>query len=927
MRSVISYIILSFFCIHLIWAQSEQEADTIITTEKINTGYHQQDIETVSGSVFSVSEGQFIPGLITDPLQMIRGKVPGLAVLKAGGDPTEAFELRLRGLNSFNSSTYPLIVIDGFPTSDYQSIDPEDIVRMTVLKDAASAAIYGARAGNGVILIETKKGQEGNFSIEYRGKLATASEAGRMEMLSAGEFQGFRNQLNNSGNFPFVNDFGSSNNDWQSLIQRGTTGSHIHHLAGSGGSKNTQYRAAITLRDINGIVQKSGYNQVNLKGNIDQKFLNGRIKIGLQGIYNRRNSEDFNYDFYAEQGLGRINHENAPLYFSAKMMPVMPIYDVNQTSYGGFFQPGLYDMQNPVATLEQTTNENQVINRIGQSRASVKIIGGLTLNGSFFLQQRDYQKGYQTNKAAYIYNGIGYAALQTEDQFRRFYDVHLDYDKMLGNHRITAVLGHAYEYNRDFTRVARLTGVPNSEFSYTDMVNDTTFAGNQEAEMTYNRESRKISAFFGRVHYQWEDKISAQFTLRREGASNLGENQKWGIFPAGSVAIDWLPLLDKKGKFKTRFSYGLTGILPRDNYQSQFLVDGIGYQFYYNGQFVEAADIVREGNPDLSWEKVRGWDLGFDIGIKEGFLDLTFDFYGQNTTDLIQHYNLPVGGNIARAFTFNAGRFNSNGLELSVVNTLFAKNPDFSVVNRFMIGRARTWMVSLDSDYQDFPDKRFIGDASNGQGRYFPVVYLRDNKEVGEIWGKVYDAIDSDGRWVFKDLDGGGVSFNPEEDIAYHGNGMPRSIWSWATDITWKRFDLDFQLTAVRGHSLVNTYRYNYEIPSTMGGNNLTASAPTNPTNRLTDYSEFSDFYVEDASYTKLEYLSLSYNLKATDKWYSKMRFYILAQNLFTITDYSGVDPEARLNSRGNPLVSGIELRNTYFAVRNWVFGIDLTIN
>ncbi|MCB0837605.1 MAG: TonB-dependent receptor, partial [Bacteroidetes bacterium] len=319
-------------------------------------------------------------------------------------------------------------------------------------------------------------------------------------------------------------------------------------------------------------------------------------------------------------------------------------------------------------------------------------------------------------------------------------------------------------------------------------------------------------------------------------------------------------------------------------------------------------------------------DLGFDIGMENGFLQLSVDFYGQKTTDLLQNITLPVaGGSISRAFTFNAGALNSNGLELSLTNCLFKQNPDFSIENRFTLGRARTWLMTLDSEYEDFPDKRLIGDNSNGPGRWFPAIYLRDNKPVGEFWGYMYQGINADGEWIFKDIDGGGFS-SSEGDFDYIGNALPRSLWSWNSSIQWKNVSLDFQLTGVAGHSILNTYRYFYEIPYSMGVNNILRSATERPVSRLREFGQLSDFYVEKASYARMDYMTLSYAWTSSDKWYSNLKVYLLSQNLFTITGYRGVDPEARLNSQGNPLVPGIELRNTYFPVRNWVAGVRINL-
>ena len=263
---------------------------------------------------------------------------------------------------------------------------------------------------------------------------------------------------------------------------------------------------------------------MNLKGNLRQSFWKDRIKIDLQGILNQRRTENFNYDFFAESGFERINHVNAPLYFATRMIPEMPIMDAQTPEFGGYYQPYIYDLQNPVAILDQVTNENRITNRIGQTRGSLEITKGLTLNGSFSAQRRDYDKGYQSGKAAYHFNGLGYAVLQQTANFRRFYDVHLDYSKKTGNHQVSVVAGHSYEYQRQKIRKSFVDIIPSNEFHYTDLANDSTFSSNP---IIYHRESRKLSAFFGLVNYQLEDKLSAQISLRREGASNLEEKQKW----------------------------------------------------------------------------------------------------------------------------------------------------------------------------------------------------------------------------------------------------------------------------------------------------------------------------------------------------------------------------------------------------------------
>ncbi|RMG25868.1 MAG: TonB-dependent receptor, partial [Bacteroidetes bacterium] len=619
---------------------------------------------------------------------------------------------------------------------------------------------------------------------------------------------------------------------------------------------------------------------------------------------------------------------NAPIYFATKRNPTAPIRDESMQQYGGFFQYVVFDHDNPVGRLEQITNEQADELLSAQVYGSISPIKGLSLSGLYALESTELDKGYLAPPNTYEAAGRGRAGRNLLDRHHSYGQVQLQYERSLGEHQLTALLGHSYEYMRSSLFGAFIfDSLPAANFRYQDLQPGKNFASGTNPAPWEEEESRKMAAFYGRLSYAWGEKIAVQASLRREGASNLGANHQWGLFPAASLSLNLAAITGQSWLPKTRFSYGVSGNVPLANYASLALVEETGLRYYYNGQFITISDVVQTANPDLRWETSRGWNLGLDIQLGGSWLKATVDIYAQQTHDLIQHTNLEVPGGISSRYTYNGGDIRSSGQEVSLLMELFRSRSSLSWSHRLVLGHAQTRLGSLSTD--EFPQqaREVIGDRGNGPGRWFPVIYLQEGEKLGEIWGPEYVGIDPQGKWIFRDWDLDGTAGDPLRDIVKAGDAFPTAYWGWSSSLRWKSWSLDFLLSGATGHSLVNTYRYYYETPGSVDFNNLLASALIPDRRRLRDFARFSDYYVEKASYARLDYLSLGREFGASMAGiHTRWKVYLLVQNLFTLTAYEGVDPEVRLNRGSDPFVPGIELRNTYFPVRNWVLGVEMNL-
>lgn len=878
--------------------------------EVVVIGYGTQKRKEVTSAVTTVTAEQFNKGNISDVTQLLQGKVAGLSISRPGGNPNGGFTIRLRGLSTLGVNTSPLIVIDGQVGADINTVDPNDIQSIDVLKDAASAAIYGTRGSSGVIIITTKRGGRVPV-ISYNGSVTSEVPGEFIPHMNAAEYKAAGGQ-----------DLGS-NTDWNKAITR-TAYSHIHNLSFSGGnSTGTSYIASVNYREAQGVSIKTGFNQVNGHIGLAQKAMKDRFNFTLDVTATQRASE---FGFDRAYQYATIFNPTAPL----RTTDPPGSGGLNLTG-SGYVEQNFVEYANPLAVLEQNTNEGTLKRMNINTTASYEIIRGLKFQVRYAQQNSsNFRWAYLPktsfdsriiagNRSGFSANGL--AQKQDDETYTRLVENTLSYDKKIfTNINLSAVAGYSYQAFTNsglYVRAGDFLSDVNSE----NILNAGDIKNGKAVASSYKNGSRLI-AFFGRVNLNYKDMAFLSASLRREGSTQFGENNKWGMFPAVSAGLDIDRLTDiaNVNTLKLRASYGITGALPPSSYLSQFLYGPTGSSFLYNGGYIPSYAPTQNANPDLKWEKKSEFDIGLDFGLFNNRLTGSVDYYKRKTSDLLFNATVPVPPNPTDRKWMNIGTLENKGFELVIAyDILKNKALDWNTSVNFS-----TFDIKLTSLNKDLAGT-VIGASNLGSPGQEQTQITRavEGEKIGIIWGAVYMGLDGAGKFQFSDPDG-----KPVASDAYKtkiGNGLPKFELGWSNTFRYKNFDLNFFLRGSFGHDIVNTYRAFFEnsTPSNIASYNVVTTKFF--TKSLTSQPTFSSLYVEKGSFVKLDNATIGYNFNFKNDGIIKgLRAFINGQNLFKITDYTGVDPEVRYSYGGNVLAPGVDARDTWVYTRSYTLGVNL---
>ncbi|MDZ4709234.1 MAG: SusC/RagA family TonB-linked outer membrane protein [Saprospiraceae bacterium] len=869
--------------------------------EVVVTGYGTQRQREITSAVSSIKAEDFNKGAITSPAQLLQGKVPGLIIAKPNGDPNGGFSIRLRGLSTVGGNTEPLIIIDGVPGASLNTVDPQDIETMDVLRDGSGAAIYGTRGSNGVIMITTKKGKEGRTAVEYNGIASVESLAQAPSVMNAAEYK-------KAGGL----DQGSST-DWFDVITRNAY-QHQHNLALSGGAKGMSYRVSFNYKDIQGIQFGTGFTQLNGRVSLSQKAINDKLTIGFDIAATNRDQE-----------IGFRDAFRYATYFN----PTAPVKDAANKVNGGYFEPGGFDYFNPLAIIEQNSNTGQFTNLLATIRGEYEIIKNLKYSIAYTFGRDNSHGQRYFSKQSQFGTGLGRSGLASQSTFTGLNDylsTILKYSFSAAGADWNALAGYDYQ---EFT---------GEGFSATggNFLTDFFTSNNLGASLDFPRGlgsvnsgkgSDKLIAFFGRLSANFNDLIFANASIRQEGSTRFGANNKWGIFPAVSAGINVSRLIDLGviNNLKVRIGYGVTGANINQNYLSLYRYGPTG-NFYYNGAYVPTYGPVSNPNPDLKWEKKGEINVGLEFGALDYKITGTIDFFNRKINDLLYNFPVPVPPNAFGNTWANVGELTSTGLEILAnlndmkfgsVKWTPSLNATFYLSNK---------LVSLSDGNLKFGSGGVLdlaGVGSPGQNNY-TMIRVAEGDKIGLIYGPVFNGVDEKGDPKFKDLNGDGKIESAGLDRQVLGNGLPTITLGLNNTFNAGNWSLNFFFRGAFGHSLVNQYRVFYE--------DYNAGSIKNYNRILTKLSDpkiknaqYSSIHVEKADFLRLDNLQLGYNLPMTGA-FSKAFIYLAGNNLFTITNYSGIDPEVRFvdDETGNPLAPGIDRRTNYFTSRSFSLGLTL---
>ncbi|RMG80916.1 MAG: SusC/RagA family TonB-linked outer membrane protein [Bacteroidetes bacterium] len=900
--------------------------------EVVVVGYGTTTRKQVTSAVQSVKAEDFNQGNVNDPIQLVQGKVAGLSISTVGNDPNGSATLRLRGLNTLGANTAPLVVIDGVIGGSLNTVDPNDIESIDVLKDGSAAAIYGTRASSGVIIVTTKKGEKGQTSVEYNGFATVESIAKKWDVADAQTFASFR--ANNPETL-----FGS-NTDWIDQVTQ-TGFSHVHNLSMSGGAGSTTYRAAFNFRDVEGIGLNSGFQQTNGRLNLQQKALDDRLTIGLNVSATQR---EIQQGFEEAFRYAVIYNPTAPVFTT----PDDPLYE----KYGGYFQAENFDYFNPFAIADQSTDDRVRKDILVNVNGEYELTEGLSVGASYSIQRENQQTGVFYPNNAYFrgFNDKGRAERNMWENTNELFELTGKYNADFGSTSLNAVVGYSWNELTGESFGGQGLNYISNDVLYNNLGFSTRKNVGDPNAVFSNKDQYRVIGFFGRLSLDIDDKYFVSVSAREEGSSRFGKNNRWGLFPSASVGANIAKIADLSGvdQLKVRVGFGQTGSLPPESYLSQFRYTQQG-NFFFNGGFVPAFGPNRNANPDLKWEVKTEIDAGIDFAMLDYKLTGTIDYFNRTTEDLIYNVLVPVPPNFANTTWANLDdvELATNGVELTLSYNHSNQDGSFRWTPTLTFGTAKTKLNVKDVSNATFSffqsDEKFFQSTLTSPGapglNDFPQIAVIGNEEIGNIWGAVHVSHSPDG-WVFQDTDGDGtveVGFGGEDNTII-GNGLPDFSFGLLNTFAFNNLDFSFFFRGDVGHDLMNMYRVFYEYPtSSRLQDNIVMtkyfdeSLPADPFP--------SSLHVEDASYVVLDNATLGYNFELpSGSAFKKIRLYLTGRNLFYITGYTGVDPSVRYADPGNadnggaaplennpdPLAPGLDRRNNYFRTRSFTVGAQL---
>jgi iron complex outermembrane receptor protein len=908
----------------------EMSDDVALIDEVVVIGYGTQTRKEVTSAVTSVKSEDFNQGNVQDPIQLVQGKVAGLSITTPGGDPNGSSTIRLRGLSSFGANTQPLIVIDGVIGGTLNSVDPNDIESIDVLKDGSAAAIYGTRASAGVILITTKKGRAGKTTVTYNGYITNETVDRTISTTDATEFRSLNPSIT-------ADDRGASTNWLDEVTRPGLT--HVHNVSLSGGMGKTTYRASFNYRDAQGVMLGSGFQQLNGRLNLSQKALNDKLTFNLTVA---ATDKDASFGFTESLRYATLYNPTAPVNFDAN--------NINSDTWGGYYQAVNFDYFNPAAIANQGTNLGNLKTLLISGKANYNIMDGLDVAAFVSRQKQNNVYGQFYRNDAYFrgVGGNGLANRSSEDITSNLFELTANYNKEIGSSSFSLLAG--YSFNENFYENF---GIEAGDFITNDLGFDAIGTAqdipNGLATVYGGKNSNRVIGFFGRLNYNMDDTYFLSASIRREGSSRFGTGNKWGNFPAASAGVTLSNLFDAEAvdNLKLRVGYGVTGSLPGQSYLSQ-LRFGTNSAFYYNGGYVPAYSPAQNSNPDLRWETKGEFNAGIDFALLNYKLTGTFDYYNRVTSDLL--YNVAVDASTNQADRTWANlddvELQNAGVELTLSYNMESDDKSFTWSPTLTFGTYNTVLNKVEapegSQYVFFSSDAPAFDFETSPGapglNNDPMIAVIAGQPVGQIWGLTYEGVDDNGNFIFADIDGDGtVDASPgnSPDKSVIGNGLPSFSLGFANGFTYNDFDLSFFLRGDFGHDLANMYRTFYE-PNTNSRTMENIVKTDYYDQNLTAASQFSSHYVEDASYMVLDNLTVGYRFTAPEgSGVTAARIYLTGRNLLWVTNYTGADPQPRYNDTGatdngnssfrnDPLAPGIDRRSQYFTTRSITFGLNL---
>jgi len=902
------------------------EVDVTSLGEVVVMGYGVQRKRDITGSVSQVQTKELEAVPVYNTEQALKGRAAGVQVLQNSGAPGGRIEVRIRGGNSMIGDNAPLYVVDGFPvTGGINYLNPADIESMDILKDASATAIYGARGANGVVLITTKQGKQGQAGrIEINTSYGMQKEIDRYTMLNPKQYAIVANEwLKNEGRPPFFNidDMPEEGTDWQDVIFRRAPIQN-HTLTFSGASEKSRYSLSGNYYDQEGIVKSSSAKRGNLRFNLFHE-LNSRISLSFNATLARREIYDVPLDNASFGENGRVSgHLSAP--------PTLPVYDENgiPTRIEHIYSFGSQDMRNPVIFLAPRKDRLLSNSILGNTALDIKLTDDLVFKTLLGLE---YENNNDELFVPVIFDDDRGAAEDGHSYFNSFLNENtLTYSKSFNEvHTINAVVGFTYQ-----SYIARNARISVSQLTSNITENYNLGSATLISPPTSGFSEWRLLSGLGRINYSFQGKYMFTASFRSDGSSRFGTNNKWGYFPSAAIAwrisdesfMDGLSFVDD---FKIRASYGISGNTALSPYQSLSRISSTRVVFENQNEVVGYIP-TGVANPSLKWETTAQSDAGVDLSLFGERLSLVFDYYNKITSNLLASVPLPTSTGFGSVLQ-NIGEIQNRGVEFSLSADILNPNKAFNWDATVQLSSNRNKIRSLASNSD------IIGSSLSHPFNAATNI-ARINQPFGAFYGLIEDGLNDNGFIKYVDINNDGV-VNASDRVIL-GTPYPDFIFSVNNNVSYRNFSLNIFVEGVQGNEIfwatsgtfLNSFQRGHNQFVDLIGNYWTPENP-DPNAKYPKISsqtaaQVSDRYIKDGSYIRLKSVTLNYDIPVRSlgvEWCKNATLFISGTNLFTVTNYPGLDPEVNTTGTdnqnvGNRLSMGID-QGAYPSTKTFFFG------
>lgn len=878
-------------------------------TEVVVMGYGTVKKSDLTGAVATIGAKDLNPGSVTNPLQQLAGKAAGVNITQVGSEPGVAPTVRIRGLTSLQGGNDPLVVVDGIQGNMdlLNQVPPSEIASIDILKDASATAIYGSRGAPGVILITTRKTAAGKSSVEYTENSSLDVIAHKLQELNAAQWtaQAEKQGVDVSANH-------GSNTDWFNLLtQNGVT--QNHNLAFGGGTNGFNYRASVSAITQTGIVINSNYKKYIGRITATQKALDDKLTLTMNV------NSGINNDVYSPIGIGRAAFTSNLISNTYISRPTDPVFNTDGSYYS---DPNVFQYINPYAVAKTVKNDVNTNNLFTSLKGDLDIYKGISAGWFGSWRKSDTNTGYYAPVASTIATAIdnkGIANISNNHVDEKLMDISLSYKHEFGLSHFDASAIYEWQaqtYNGSF---AQGRGFVNDFATYNALqLGDISKV--LQGDISSYKNDRRLISYIGQIHYSYNNKYLLTASIRRDGSTVFGVNNKWGNFPSAALAwrIDQEDFMKNQtlfSSFKLRVGYGVTGNQQGITPQNSIALVGQAGSVFFGGSTIPNYFYTQNANPNLKWETRKQANAGFDFSMFNDRLNGTFDVYRATTDNLLYHYTVPVVGQFfVNNILANVGSLRSQGVELSL-SYMVIKSQDMTLTLAANGSLLQSKVLKLGGNIQGF-------DVPTNYVGWGPNAYLVVGKPVGTFLILKHLGKDANSAETVVDRDKNGTidQGSQSKDRYEEGQSLPKYTYAFTPSFTYKNFDASMVWRGSGGNKIYNGLRQDLSLLENLGKSNvLTSAIPLG----IQSSPYGSDLWLESGSYLRWENLSLGYRFNlAKVKYISALRLSVTGQNLAIITKYKGLDPEVNVSGDSS---SGGDY-GTYPRTRTFSLGLNVIL-